>query len=130
MGLGQSKYAVLCILVPCWSMFVSTWEEFHTGTLYLGYINGPVEGVLIAVGILIVSAIKGELLLSRFVGFHDILARCSRDNHHYRSRLVGVASVRGARQPRPHPFELPSPRPHDALPLERVLHRSSSSLVG
>ncbi|GAA5905585.1 uncharacterized protein JCM6883_005377 [Sporobolomyces salmoneus] len=59
MGLGQSKYAVLCILVPCWSMFVSTWKEFHTGTLYLGYINGPVEGVLIAVGILVVSAIKG-----------------------------------------------------------------------
>ncbi|GAA5939760.1 uncharacterized protein JCM15063_005278 [Sporobolomyces koalae] len=59
MGLGQGKYAVLCLLVPCWSMFVSTWEEFHTGTLYLGYVNGPVEGVLIAVGILVVSAIKG-----------------------------------------------------------------------
>ncbi|GAA5946854.1 hypothetical protein JCM3765_002045 [Sporobolomyces pararoseus] len=59
MSLGQSKYSVLCILVPCWSMYVSTWEEYHTGTLYLGYINGPVEGVLIAVGILIVSAIKG-----------------------------------------------------------------------
>ncbi|GAA5842832.1 hypothetical protein JCM3766R1_007178 [Sporobolomyces carnicolor] len=59
MGLGQSKYAVLCILVPCWSMLVSTWEEYHTGTLYLGYINGPVEGVLIAVAILVVSAVKG-----------------------------------------------------------------------
>ncbi|GAA5823980.1 hypothetical protein JCM10212_006595 [Sporobolomyces blumeae] len=59
MGLGQSKYAVLCILVPCWSMFVSTWEEYHTGTLYLGFVNGPVEGVLIAVGILTVSAVKG-----------------------------------------------------------------------
>jgi ethanolaminephosphotransferase len=49
-------------------MFVSTWEEFHTGTLYLGYINGPVEGVLIAVGILIVSAIKG-MLSSPFLHF-------------------------------------------------------------
>lgn len=62
MGLGQSKYAVLCILVPCWSMLVSTWEEYHTGTLYLGYINGPVEGVLIAVAILVVSAVKGAFL--------------------------------------------------------------------
>lgn len=68
MGLGQSKYAVLCILVPCWSMYVSTWEEYHTGTLYLGFINGPVEGVLIAVGILTVSALKGEF----FVDFRPL----------------------------------------------------------
>ncbi|GAA5973021.1 hypothetical protein JCM21900_003527 [Sporobolomyces salmonicolor] len=59
MGLGQTPYALLCVLVPCWSMYVSTWEEYHTGTLYLGYVNGPVEGVLIAVGILVVSAFKG-----------------------------------------------------------------------
>ncbi|GAA5911184.1 hypothetical protein JCM5296_003986 [Sporobolomyces johnsonii] len=59
MGLGQTPYALLCVLVPCWSMYVSTWEEYHTGTLYLGYVNGPVEGVLIAVGILLVSACKG-----------------------------------------------------------------------
>ncbi|CEQ43054.1 SPOSA6832_04957, partial [Sporobolomyces salmonicolor] len=59
MGLGQTPYALLCVLVPCWSMYVSTWEEYHTGTLYLGYVNGPVEGVLIAVGILLVSAFKG-----------------------------------------------------------------------
>lgn len=26
--------------------YVSTWETYHTGTLYLGYINGPVEGTL------------------------------------------------------------------------------------
>lgn len=25
---------------------MSTWENYHTGTLYLGYINGPVEGTL------------------------------------------------------------------------------------
>lgn len=44
MSLGHSPYTLLCILVGCWSMYLSTWEEFHTGTLYLGVINGPVEG--------------------------------------------------------------------------------------
>ncbi|GAA5986495.1 hypothetical protein JCM11641_005218 [Rhodosporidiobolus odoratus] len=58
-GLGHSPYALLCVLIPCWSMYVSTWEEYHTGTLYLGYINGPVEGILLGVAILVVSAVKG-----------------------------------------------------------------------
>lgn len=26
------------------AFYASTWEEFHTGTLYLGYFSGPVEG--------------------------------------------------------------------------------------
>ncbi|GAA6044094.1 hypothetical protein JCM8097_008431 [Rhodosporidiobolus ruineniae] len=58
-GLGHSPYALLCVLIPCWSMYLSTWEEYHTGTLYLGYINGPVEGILLGVMILVVSTIKG-----------------------------------------------------------------------
>ncbi|GAA5863273.1 hypothetical protein JCM8547_002885 [Rhodosporidiobolus lusitaniae] len=58
-GLGHSSYALLCVLIPCWSMYLSTWEEYHTGTLFLGYINGPVEGILLAVAILSVSALKG-----------------------------------------------------------------------
>jgi ethanolaminephosphotransferase len=24
---------------------MSTWEQYHTGTLYLGYFNGPEEGI-------------------------------------------------------------------------------------
>ncbi|BGP13482.1 hypothetical protein JCM10213_001755 [Rhodosporidiobolus nylandii] len=58
-GLGHSPYALLCVLIPCWSMYVSTWEEYHTGTLYLGYINGPVEGILLGVLVLVLSAING-----------------------------------------------------------------------
>ena len=26
--------------------YVTTWETYHTHTLYLGYINGPVDGTL------------------------------------------------------------------------------------
>ena len=31
------------------NFFFSTWEEFHTGTLYLGIISGPVEGIVMLV---------------------------------------------------------------------------------
>ncbi|KAI5477706.1 ethanolaminephosphotransferase [Pseudohyphozyma bogoriensis] len=59
MGMGHSTYTFFCLLIPCLTMYLSTWEEYHTGTLYLGYFNGPVEGILCAVGVLVVSAIKG-----------------------------------------------------------------------
>uniref|UniRef100_A0A0K3CRI9 FGENESH: predicted gene_16.2 protein n=1 Tax=Rhodotorula toruloides TaxID=5286 RepID=A0A0K3CRI9_RHOTO len=60
LALGPSPLALLCILVPCWSMYVSTWEEYHTGTLYLGFVSGPVEGILLAVLILTWTGIKGS----------------------------------------------------------------------
>ena len=41
MGLGPSKKGVFTALVPCLPMFFSTWETYHTHTLYLGYFNGP-----------------------------------------------------------------------------------------
>src|SRR5436190_7074604 len=41
MGLGTSKSGVFTALVPCLPMFFSTWETYHTHTLYLGYFNGP-----------------------------------------------------------------------------------------
>jgi ethanolaminephosphotransferase len=39
--------------------YFSTWEEYHTGVLYLGYINGPTEGLIIAVAMSLVSAYAG-----------------------------------------------------------------------
>ena len=41
MGLGPSKKGVFTAIVPCLPMFFSTWETYHTHTLYLGYFNGP-----------------------------------------------------------------------------------------
>ena len=37
--------------------YVSTWEEYHTGVLQLGFINGPTEGILSATAILLASAV-------------------------------------------------------------------------
>lgn len=59
MGLGTSKSGVFTALVPCLPMFFSTWETYHTHTLYLGYINGPTEGLLIACAIMAISGIYG-----------------------------------------------------------------------
>jgi ethanolaminephosphotransferase len=59
MGLGASKMGAFTALVPCLPMFFSTWETYHTHTLYLGYFNGPTEGLLIAIGIMIASGYYG-----------------------------------------------------------------------
>ncbi|CAH7670949.1 CDP-alcohol phosphatidyltransferase-domain-containing protein [Phakopsora pachyrhizi] len=58
-GTGHTFYAVFIIVVACWPMYLSTWEEYHTGVLFLGYINGPTEGILIAIAILLNSSFNG-----------------------------------------------------------------------
>lgn len=59
MGLGTSKTGVLTALCPCIPMFFSTWETYHSHTLYLGYFNGPTEGLLIAASIMALSGLFG-----------------------------------------------------------------------
>ena len=65
MGLGASQLGAYTALVPCLAMYFSTWETFHTHTLYLGYFNGPTEGLLIAIGIMIASGIWGPGIWSQ-----------------------------------------------------------------
>lgn len=59
MMLGPSKTGAFTALVPCLPMFFSTWETYHTHTLYLGYFNGPTEGLLIASLMMIATGIWG-----------------------------------------------------------------------
>ncbi|KAI5864790.1 CDP-alcohol phosphatidyltransferase [Durotheca rogersii] len=59
MALGTSKSGVFTALCPCLPMFFSTWETYHTHTLYLGYVNGPTEGILIACSVMAISGIYG-----------------------------------------------------------------------
>ncbi|KAJ1827974.1 hypothetical protein LPJ73_008664, partial [Coemansia sp. RSA 2703] len=44
------------------TFFFSTWEEYHTGVLYLGYINGPTEILTIAVLACFASGIWGPAI--------------------------------------------------------------------
>jgi ethanolaminephosphotransferase len=62
MGLGSTQLGAFTALIPCLPMFFSTWETYHTHTLYLGYFNGPTEGLLIAIAIMIASGIYGPLI--------------------------------------------------------------------
>lgn len=59
MGLGATKLGAFTALIPCLPMFFSTWETYHTHTLYLGYFNGPTEGLIIAIAIMIASGYYG-----------------------------------------------------------------------
>ncbi|KAK9237402.1 CDP-alcohol phosphatidyltransferase-domain-containing protein [Lipomyces kononenkoae] len=59
MGLGPTRTGAFITMVSCLAMFFSTWETYHTHTLYLGYFNGPTEGIIIAVGLMIISGIYG-----------------------------------------------------------------------
>ncbi|KAG9299210.1 hypothetical protein G9A89_013858 [Geosiphon pyriformis] len=59
MGLGHSWYSGYLLLLTTIPFYTSTWEEYHTGTLYLGYVNGPTEGLILACLSMIISGIKG-----------------------------------------------------------------------
>lgn len=59
MGLGTSHSGVFTALCPCLPMFFSTWETYHSHTLYLGVINGPTEGLLIACSVMAISGYFG-----------------------------------------------------------------------
>lgn len=53
----------------------STWEEYHTGVLYLGFINGPTEGLLIAMAVLLSTGFGGVQLWSQPVENYISLPR-------------------------------------------------------
>ncbi|KAI9760064.1 MAG: hypothetical protein M4579_001897 [Chaenotheca gracillima] len=76
MGQGPTKTGAFTALIPCLPMFFSTWETYHTHTLYLGYFNGPTEGLIIACLIMITSGYYGPQVwtyhISDVVGYPEI----------------------------------------------------------
>lgn len=61
-GLGHSKASVVLYGIAMLGFYLSTAEEYHTGVLYLGYINAPTEGVILSCVIFILSGIYGNVL--------------------------------------------------------------------
>jgi len=58
-GFGLGWLCLSQIILP-WTMFwLCTWEEYHTGVLYLGYINGPEEGIVSIVSLYIMTYFVG-----------------------------------------------------------------------
>lgn len=74
MGIGPTKTGAFTALVPCLPMFFSTWETYHTHTLYLGYFNGPTEGLILACLLMFLSGYYGPQVwnqpLSHLFGPH------------------------------------------------------------
>ena len=59
MNLGQSWNTVLTLFGTILTFYIQTWEEYHTHTLMLGIISGPVEGILTLVVVYFVTFLKG-----------------------------------------------------------------------
>ncbi|KAF2103952.1 ethanolaminephosphotransferase [Rhizodiscina lignyota] len=59
MNFGQSWQTVLTLFASLLTFYVQTWDEYHTKTLTLGIISGPVEGILTLCIVYAITAIKG-----------------------------------------------------------------------
>ena len=59
MNLGQSWNTVLVLFGTIFTFYVQTWDEYHTHTLTLGVVSGPVEGVLTLIIVYFVTFLKG-----------------------------------------------------------------------
>lgn len=63
-GFGPIYYSV-SLLASTLNFYLSTWEEYHTGTLYLSVFSGPVEGVIGLVGLCVATAFLGPDIWSQ-----------------------------------------------------------------
>ncbi|KAJ7083364.1 CDP-alcohol phosphatidyltransferase-domain-containing protein [Mycena belliarum] len=59
LNLGRSWWTVVSQMATLANFYLTTWEEYHTGQLYLGVFSGPVEGILMIVGIYAISGTYG-----------------------------------------------------------------------
>ncbi|KAI0053462.1 Choline/ethanolaminephosphotransferase [Auriscalpium vulgare] len=59
LNLGRSWWTVASQIATLANFYLTTWEEYHTGQLYLGVFSGPVEGILMIVVIYFLSGIYG-----------------------------------------------------------------------
>lgn len=59
MNLGQSWATLATLFASLCAFYLTTWEEYHTGTLYLGIVSGPVEGVLTLCALYATTAFVG-----------------------------------------------------------------------
>ncbi|OQU95292.1 hypothetical protein CLAIMM_01522 [Cladophialophora immunda] len=76
MSLGPTKIGAFTALVPCLPMFFSTWETYHTHTLFLGAFNGPTEGLILACSFMVLSGFFGpqfwQYRIADYVGYPQI----------------------------------------------------------
>ncbi|MBW0541732.1 hypothetical protein O181_081447 [Austropuccinia psidii MF-1] len=59
LNMGQSWWTVATQTAALANFYLTTWEEYHTGILYLSSFSGPVEGILILIAVFLITAIYG-----------------------------------------------------------------------
>ncbi|GAN10295.1 ethanolaminephosphotransferase 1 [Mucor ambiguus] len=59
LGLGHTPSAAILLFVTIAGFYLSTVEEYYTGVLYLGYVNGPTEGIIVTCLAFIWSGVYG-----------------------------------------------------------------------
>ena len=59
MNLGQTWNTVLTLFGALFTFYIQTWDEYHTHTLTLGVVSGPVEGVLTLCIVFFITYLKG-----------------------------------------------------------------------
>lgn len=59
MNLGQSWSTVLTLFGALFTFYIQTWDEYHTHTLTLGVISGPVEGIITLYVVYFITYLKG-----------------------------------------------------------------------
>ncbi|RDB19530.1 putative CDP-alcohol phosphatidyltransferase class-I family protein C22A12.10 [Hypsizygus marmoreus] len=59
LNLGRSWWTVASQIATHANFYLTTWEEYHTGQLFLGVFSGPVEGILMIVGIYALTGLYG-----------------------------------------------------------------------
>jgi len=70
LNLGRSWLTVASQIATLANFYLTTWEEHHTGILYLGPFSGPVEGILMIILVFIISGIFGPTFWDqRFLTF-------------------------------------------------------------
>ncbi|KAI7882034.1 Choline/ethanolaminephosphotransferase [Lichtheimia hyalospora FSU 10163] len=67
-GSGHSQATLLLCITEALGFYLSTQEQYHTGILYLGYVNAPTEGILLAVFVFTLSGIYGSSVWMVSVG--------------------------------------------------------------
>ncbi|KAI0713131.1 Choline/ethanolaminephosphotransferase [Cerioporus squamosus] len=65
LNLGRSWWTVASQVATLANFYLTTWEEYHTGQLFLGIFSGPVEGILSIVLVYIITGFTGPQFWDR-----------------------------------------------------------------
>ncbi|TIB02605.1 hypothetical protein E3P92_00920 [Wallemia ichthyophaga] len=64
LNIGRGWWLILSQIATLANFYLSTWEEYHTGTLFLSVFSGPVEGIVIIVGLYALTGVYGPHIWS------------------------------------------------------------------